>query len=121
MKKVLLLLVALMILSLCACGGFDQNLYDENLSGKIFENDGRVLQFNDDNCMTYNYTNLIGNSYKDTYSITEIVKDGDNITMTVKQINANTDIENTDEELKVYYNISDNTIKHYSVTYKSVK
>ena len=124
MKKTLVLLTsALLILALCACGGFNQKLYDENLSGKTFENDGRVLKFDDENCMTYTFTNGIGNSFKYTYSITDIVEDGNEITMTVIKVNANTDIENTDKdkEIKVYYNISDNTIKYYSLTYKLSK
>lgn len=124
MKKLLVLFTAaLLVFALCACSGFNQKLYDENLSGKTFENDGRVLKFDDENCMTYTFTNGIGNSFKYTYSITDIVEDGDEIIMTVIQVNANTDIENADkeEELKVYYNVSDSTIKYYSVTYKLSK
>lgn len=124
MKKIFVLFTAaILIFVLCACGGFNQELYDKHLSGKTFESDGRVLKFDDENCMTYTYTNRIGNTFKYTYSITDIVEDGDKITMTIVEVKANTDIEKTDDgkEEKVYYNKSDNTIKYYSVTYDFLK
>ena len=118
MKKTFVLILALILcLSLCACGSkkdFDQDAYDEYLAGKCFESDGRTLTFDDDdNKMTYNYTNGGGDTFRYTYSITKLEKDGDEITFKLKQVSANENIENEDKDktVKATYSISDKTVE----------
>ena len=128
MKKVLSLLLALvMCLSLCACDTDQeskeaqeaQEAYDTFLSGKSFESEGSILTFDDDNQMTYYYQNYVGDTFRYTYSVSNIEKDGNTITFMVKQIAANTDKENShkNEEITVSYDIADNSVKYYKRTY----
>ena len=119
MKKALsLLLVLVMCLSLCACGN-NQKAYDTYLSGKSFESDGRVLSFDNDNQMTYYYQNFVGDTFRYTYSISNLENDGNTIRFTVQQIYANTDRENIDknEKIKVSYDIANDSVTYYNCTY----
>jgi hypothetical protein len=129
MKKILAMLLTLVLcLSFCACQSspdspaFDQDSYDTYLSGKQFESAGRVLTFDHEGSMTYTYTNMMGDTFRYTYSILEINKYDDNITMLMKQVFANNDRENTDEdeEIEVIYHISDDKIEYYSNLYDHV-
>ena len=128
MKKALSLLLALlMCLSLCACNTDQESkeakeakeAYDTYLSGKSFESEGSVLSFDDDNQMTYYYENLVGDTFRYTYSVGDIENDGNTITFTVKQIAANTEKENShkNEEITVSYDIANNSVKYYNRTY----
>ncbi len=122
MKKTLSIIITFILcVSLCACG-FDQKTYDTYLAGKSFESDGRILSFDDNNRMTYNYTNMVGDTFYYEYSVTEITEDGDKITMTLEQDYANNDRENTDdgEVIEAVYSISDNSMEYYSNTYEYI-
>lgn len=119
MKKILFMLT---IFALCftfiACG-IDEETYNEYFTGNVFESDGRVLSFDGELCMTYTYTNGVGKTFKYTYSVNELEKDGENIILTVEQIAANNDSENIDknEKLQVIYDIKNQTVKYYDNLY----
>ena len=133
MKRIFsLILVFMMCFTLFSCG-FDQESYDTYLSGKSFESEGislggatlkgAVLSFDEDNCMEYLYTNAVGVTFRYTYSITKIEKNNDELTLTLKRVSSNNDIENIDkdENEEATYSISNKTINYYAQTYKIVK
>lgn len=95
-------------------GQFDQELYDQYLSGKSFKDDNTYLVFSDQNTMTYNH-----NEFHYTYSVTQLTENDGNITATLILIDAGEDNDGVTEgtEESICYHIADNTIDYYVTTF----
>jgi hypothetical protein len=101
---------------------YAQELYNEYLLGKKFESDGRVLIFDASNCMTYNFTNLSGTTYRYTYSIIDIVAQNGNLKLSLKEIASINDSDNVNKGgiETATYSIVNNKVIYYSSTYTQI-